>query len=341
VPDMPGMRKVGFTTHNALTLWQWNPFSLVVAAALIVLAYWYLRADWELASRGRRWPGGRTLAFLAGLIVVDAALQSPVATFANSYFQAHVVQHLLLMVAAPLLLALGAPSTLLLQTASRQTKTRWLKILRSRPFMVVSNPAVAWFFYIGVMFVFFLTPLINVAMLHMPLMDVFNLAFLMGGCLYWWPIIDVDPIVHWRMEYGAKMLNVLVGGFPDVLIGLAIISARAPIASMYTLASTHAGGGLLWTSTEFVSLFGCVPILLQWMHSDDRVNARQAAKDSRNASPVATLETLAPEIQTVGAAQHMTAWEEAWLARTGTLPTQDAASGHPAAGNETAGHHRS
>jgi cytochrome c oxidase assembly factor CtaG len=78
-----------------------------------------------------------------------------------------------------------------------------------------------------------------------------------------------------------------------VLIGLAIISARAPVASMYNLASTHAGGGLLWTSTDFVSLFGCVPILLQWMHSDDRANARQAAKNSSNASPVTTVETLA------------------------------------------------
>jgi putative membrane protein len=338
---MPGMRKVGFTTHNALTLWQWGPFSLVVAGVLIVLAYWYLRADWELASRGRRWPGGRTVAFLAGLVTVDAALQSPVATFANSYFQAHIVQHLLLMIAAPLLLALGAPSTLLLQTASRQTKIRWLKILRSRPFMVVSNPAVAWFFYFGLMFVFFLTPLINVAMLHMPIMDAFNLTFLMGGCLYWWPIIDVDPIVHWNMGYGAKMLNVLLGGFPDVLIGLAIISARAPIASMYTLASTHAGGGLLWMSTEFVTLAACVPILLQWMHSDDRANARQAAKDARNASPVGTVETFAPEMQTVRTDRHMTAWEEAWLARTGSLPTQDVANLHPAGSNETTGHHQS
>ena len=74
------------------------------------------------------------------------------------------------------------------------------------------------------------------------------------------------------------------------------------------------------------------------MHSDDRANARQPVKDSRNASPVATLETLTPGLQTVGAAgQQMTAWKEAWLARTGTLPTQDAANGHPAAGNETAG----
>ncbi|HEY2565605.1 MAG TPA: hypothetical protein VGI44_17985, partial [Acidimicrobiales bacterium] len=121
--------------------------------------------------------------------------------------------------------------------------------------------------------------------------------------------------------------NVRVGGFPDVLIGLASISARALVASTYTLASTHAAGGLLWTSNDFVSRFGCVPILLQWVHSDDRANARQAAKNSRNASPVATVDTFVPGIQTVRTAQQITAWEEAWLARTGTLPTQDAPTG--------------
>ena len=113
---MPSMNAEPFNTHTALTAWQSGPFSIAVAVTLVGLAYWYLRADWRLASRGRRWPGRRTLAFMAGLVAIDLALQSPVATFTGSYFEAHVTQHLLLMVVAPPLLALGAPSTLLLQS---------------------------------------------------------------------------------------------------------------------------------------------------------------------------------------------------------------------------------
>ena len=108
---MPGMRSVSFNLHNALTRWPASPFALSTLAVLIGLAYLYLLGDWRLAERGRRWPEQRTAAFLAGLVAVDAALQSPVATFTGSYFQAHVLQHLLLMVVAPPLLALGAPST--------------------------------------------------------------------------------------------------------------------------------------------------------------------------------------------------------------------------------------
>jgi putative membrane protein len=102
---------------------------------------------------------------------------------AGSYFQAHVVQHLLLMVLGPVLLALGTPSTLLLQSSGRPSKIRWLRVLRSGPFAVLTHPILVWFLYFGLMLVFFLSSLINFSMEHMALMDVINLTFLLGGCL--------------------------------------------------------------------------------------------------------------------------------------------------------------
>ena len=284
---MSGMTPQAFNMHTALTAWQTGPFSIAVAVVLVGLAYWYLRADWRLASRGRRWPGRRTLAFMAGLVAVALALQSPVATFTGSYFQAHITQHLVLMVVAPPLLALGAPSTLLLQTSSRTTKTRWLAILRSRPFAVATYPIVVWFFYFGVMFAFFLTPLINFAMEHMAVMDAFNLAFLLSGCLYWWPIVGLDPIVHWRMGYGAKLAALSLGVPFEAFLGVAIMSLRTPIASMYSLSSTHSGGALLWAATELATFIGLIPVFVQWMRADERAAARADARADARANRAA------------------------------------------------------
>ena len=275
------MTKVHFSLHTALTAWQWSPFSVCVPVALVVIGYFYLRADWRLASRGRRWPARRTVAFLGGLVAVDLALQSPVATFTASYFQAHVVQHLLLMVVAPPLLALGAPSTLLLQTAGRATKTRWLAVLRSRPFAVATHPVPVWFFYFGAMFAFFLSPLLNFAMEHMALMDAINLTFLLGGTFYWWPMVGLDPIVHWRMGYGARLANLALGVPFEAFLGIAIMSQRAPIASMYSLSSTRAGGALLWAATEVATFTGMVPIVLQWVRADDRAGRRADDRATR------------------------------------------------------------
>jgi putative copper resistance protein D len=272
------MAHVGFSVHNALTQWQFSAFPVSVVVVLIAAAVWYLRADWRLAARGRRWSGWRTASFMAGLVAIDLALQSPVAALTGSYFEAHVLQHLLLMVVAPPFLALGAPSTLLLQTSSRRTKQRWLGVLRSTPFAAVSYPVVVWALYYGAMFVFFLTPILNFAMLHMWVMDLINIGFLFGATLFWWPMVGVDPIIHWKMSYPARMLNILLGSGVEAFLGVAILNTHKPLASMYTLSSSKAGGGLLWAATEVVTLGAFVPIFLQWMHSEQRVAARSDAR---------------------------------------------------------------
>jgi putative membrane protein len=337
---MPGMKPEPFNMHTALTAWQSGPFSIAVAVAVVGLAYWYLRADWQLATRGRRWPWRRTLAFMVGLIAIDLALQSPVATFTGSYFQAHITQHLLLMVVAPPLLALGAPSTLLLQTSSRAAKTRWLKVLRSRAFAIATYPVLVWFLYFGAMFAFFLTPLVNYAMEHMALMDAINLGFLLGGCLYWWPVVGLDPIVHWRMGYGGKLAALSLGVPFEAFLGVVIMSMRTPVASMYSLSSTHSGGALLWAATELATFIGLIPVFVQWMRADERAAARADARAARAAranervqpevdeplataltgpatySSSATVERFRPLFQPGNSS-----WEELWRAKAGFVPS--------------------
>lgn len=347
------MNNVRFSLHTALTAWQWSPFSICVTVALVAIGYCYLRGDWRLASKGRRWPARRTLAFMAGVAAVDLALQSPVATFTGSYFQAHVAQHLLLMVVAPPLLALGAPSTLLLQTASRANKKRWLGVLRSRPFAVASHPVPVWFFYFGAMFAFFLSPLLNFAMEHMALMDALNLAFLLGGTFYWWPMVGLDPIVHWKMGFGARIANLALGVPFEAFLGIAIMSQRAPIASMYTVASTRAGGAVLWTATEVATFVGMVPIFLQWVRADDRAGRRADDRATRTAparvpprAGVASAD-LAPAGERSAGTSLLgekvrplfqpgnSSWEAMWKAKAGFVPSpRSGAMARPAAGRE-------
>ena len=326
------MQRVQFSLHNAFAAWNLSAFPFVVLAVLVAIAVWYLRADWQLALRGRRWKPVRTASFLGGLVAIELAFQSPVATLAMSYFQAHVIQHLILMVVAPPLLALGAPSTLLLQTASRKTKQRWLAVLRSPAFSAISHPVTVWFFYFGVMFVFFLTPLINFAMHHMELMDLLNLGFLFGGTLYWWPMVGIDPIIHWKMTYGMRLLNLLLGSAVEAFLGVAILAASHPEASMYTLGSTHSGGALLWVTTELSTLGGFLPIYLQWSRSEQRAGLRA---DTHAAQRAAQLEPVAAASLRDTSGQHRppaSAWEAAWLAKHGHLPGGTVAEGPAARG---------
>ncbi len=272
------MQRVAFTAGNAFSRWEFTPFALLVLLAVVAAAVWYLRAQWSVSLRGRRWRPARTLSFLAGLVAIDLALQSPVATFTMSYFQAHVVQHLLLMVIGPPLLAMGAPMTLALQTSSRTTKVALLKGLNSRPFRWITHPLPVWTLYYFSMFAFFLTVALQDAMTHMWAMDLVNVAFLFSATLFWWPIIGVDPIPHWQLSHGLKMASLLIGVPLESFLALALLSATKPAASMYSLGSTHSGAAILWVGAELLTFLALIPVFLQWIRVEERKTARLDAR---------------------------------------------------------------
>lgn len=295
------MRSLPLTAHNALTAWGHGPFDVFLLALLALLGVWYVRAVRRLEARGRSWPISRSLGFLAGLAAVDIAFQSAVATFSMWDFSSHIVQHVLLMLVAPPLLAMGAPSTLVLQTSRLRVKTGILKLLHSEVFAGLSHPVTVWFLYYGVMFVFFLTPILGFAMAHMDLMDAFNIVFLLGGTLFWWPLVSPDPIPAWRMGHGAKFLILLIGVPFESFLGIALMSERSPAASIYTVSGTHAGGGLLWAVGELAIAIAMLPMYRQWLRSDER---EQHRADRRSPDQI-------------GAAS---GWAAAWQERTGHVP---------------------
>jgi len=275
---MHGDHRLGVTLHNLLTQWNTGPFAFLTLVTVLVAGVWYVQSAWALSAKGRTWSRWRTTSFLTGLVMIDLALQSPVSTFTMGYFEAHMVQHLLLMVTAPPLLALGAPMTLALQTSSRPVKVRLLRVLNSRPFRWWSHPVPsAAVYYVG-MFVFFLTSALGLAMEHMWAMDLVNLAFLTASMHFWWPIVGVDYIPHWPMSHGTKMVALLIGVPLESFLALALLMSSRPAASMYTLGSTHSGAAILWIGAEAFTFLALIPIFLQWLRVEGRRTARVDAE---------------------------------------------------------------
>ncbi len=293
---MPMMRPLAFNTHSALTQWEFSPFPLLVLVAVVVVGVWYLRSVGRLNVRGRKWSVRRTISFLLGLVAVDVALQSPVAAFTATYFQAHVTQHLLLMVIGPPLLAMGAPMTLALQTSSRRTKVRLLSVLNSRPFEILTYPLTVWALYYASMFAFFLTFALGFAMEHMWVMDLVNVGFFLASTLFWWPIVGLDPVPHWQMGYGARLTNLLIGVPVESFLALALLGSRHPAAPMYSLGGTHAGAGILWVGAELFTFLALIPVFVQWVHFEQRKAARYDAQlDAELARSASGADRSAPQ----------------------------------------------
>lgn len=96
------------TLWSALTTWRFEPFA---SAGLAVAAGLYLACVLAVARRhpARRWPLMRTVSFLCGLIAVAVASQGSPGVYDDELLGAHMVQHLLLIMAAPPLLVYGRP----------------------------------------------------------------------------------------------------------------------------------------------------------------------------------------------------------------------------------------
>jgi len=94
-----------------------------------------LSRAWAAAGRGRLVRTSQAWAFAAGLLVLAVALLPPLAGRSDHSLTAHMIQHVLLLVVAAPLLALGAPLPTLVWALPERWRPRasaaWRRLLRS------------------------------------------------------------------------------------------------------------------------------------------------------------------------------------------------------------------
>ncbi len=266
--------------HQLLTSWQVTDWFGGLALALqLTAALWYLGAVARLRRRGRRWSRWRTVAFIGGVLTLTIAIVSGLASYDDQVFTVHVSQHLLLMMVAPPLLALGAPATLAMQAAKRPLQARIVTVLRHPVLRVLTLPLVAAVLYYVSMYVDLLTAFYPFSLRH-PLVHNASHVVLFGlGCLFWWPILAVDQLPH-RPAFPARIIAVFVGMPFEVFLGLAVMNLSRPIAPEHTLADTHAGGAVFWGASMLITLGAALVILAQWMRQEERRGAREGGQPS-------------------------------------------------------------
>jgi putative membrane protein len=265
--------------HTLLTGWQTDWLTLMTVVVDVALGSAYLGGTIRLSKKGRHWSAWRTGSFLAGIVTIAVATFSGLASYDDSVFSIHVIQHLLLMNLAPIFLVLGAPVTLALQASGRTTQTTILKVLHHPIIEFVTNPLVVLFFFSVTMIGYFLTPFYQFSLEHPLLHDFTHFQFLVTGCLYWWLVLGIDPS-RWRLSYPMKLGFLAVDIPVGTLLGLALTQATTSIAPpFHTLADTKNGAGILWVASELVTFTAIGIVAYQWMRSD----TREAERSDRRA----------------------------------------------------------
>ncbi|WP_411267339.1 cytochrome c oxidase assembly protein [Actinoplanes sp. KI2] len=256
-----------------------NPVGLV-SLLLLVAAAVYGYGVYRLRLRGDRWPVGRTVAFVAGgLGSIAAVTVTGIEAYDDTLLSVHMVQHMVLTMVGPIFLALGAPVTLALRTLHGTSRKTLLSVLHSRFVRVVTFPLVAFGIFIANPFVLYFTGLYRATLEHAWLHEFVHVHFIVTGCLFFWPLLGLDPLPN-RWPYPARALLMVLSVPFHTVLGLTIMQSKTLLAGDY-YPNLHlswanpwddqvTAGGILWAGGEIVSVVMLGVLVLQWIKQSER-----------------------------------------------------------------------
>lgn len=295
--------------RQLVTAWGFEPVPIV---ALLLVGGLYFMGITTLRERGDEWPAGRALGFFAGLAVAAYAILGGIGRYDQVLFSAHMAQHMLLAMVVPVLLALGAPITLALRTLPARPRGWLLAVLQSKLGAVLVSPALGFALMAATPFALYFSGLYQFTLEHSWAHYLIHAHFVAVGCLFFWPLLGIDPLPH-RPPHWARVLVLFLMLPFHAFLGIALMTGDTAIAASYyasvgrtwgasVLSDQHTGGGLMWAAGDILGGFLFLTVLIQWSRADER-EARRTDRKLDRAEAIALREVgLEPE-QKVSRAQ--------------------------------------
>lgn len=235
-----------------------EPMFLGICAALAV---WYLRA-----ARHDRVPISRRLAFLAGLVLIAGALNSPLEWIAiHRLVSAHLVQNAMIADWAPPLLIIGLTPALRAAILKR----------RGRPFRVFTRPAAALTLWLVAWYVTHLPLLYDGALRHPRWLNLEHAVLITAGVLFWWAVLAERPQ---GTSHGLRLALVLAGSLLAGPLGFAFIFSpdpfygyyvhRPPLFGLSRIGDQHLGGIFMNAEQALVMFAAAAYLFKRWLDDE-------------------------------------------------------------------------
>lgn len=267
-----------------LGAWTFDP---AVDALLVAAASAYAWGARTLSSRhpDRPWPGHKTLFFQSGTVLLWVSLQGPPGAFDDTFFWAHMVQHIMLvMICAPLLL-LGAPILLVLRVSSPQVRRRWLvPLVRSRAAHVLTDPTATWLLLALVIVGTHFSPFYELTLEHPNLHRfVEHPLYLSAALLYFYPLLPGNPATR-SISPATRMVSLALMMVPETMTGFFIYASTFVMYPFYAtvyrpfgpgpLADQQLGGALMWAGSMGIDAVWIAVAAHGWLRSEEAKGRR-------------------------------------------------------------------
>ena len=289
-----------FGWQQVLGRWEFAP---VVTVITVALAAAYLAGAWRVGRRhpARPWPRWRTGMFLGGLAVVVLATQSGIGVYDDVLFWDHMIQHLMLIMVAPVLLVVGQPVTLLMH-ASRNPLHTWVKrVVRSRLVGWLTWPPFGVAAYALTIVGTHLTGLMNLVRTNPALHNAEHALYLVVGYLFFLPLVGREPI-RWRISYPVRLLVLFLTMPVDTFTGLALGYSNTPMTGMgprpswapSAISDLHSGGAVMWIGGDAIMFALMLVVFLAWSRDGQISGSGHSWLETARRSSFAGLTGAAP-----------------------------------------------
>lgn len=238
----------------------------------------------------------QSVVFAMGLVVVLVATQSGLAAYDTVQFSAHVVQHLLLGLLAPILIVVGRPVTLALQASGRSTQVGLVRLLAHPVVRLIAHPIVGTLLFAVTLWVLWFSPLYDLSVRNDVVHAWLHIHFVIVGVLFYGAVLDADhrPL---RLAAPARLGLAFLAVPLHAFVGIALLSTRTILGPEThlvgrlawqgdALADQRLGAALLLTFGELVGVIVVGLVLRQWMIEDLRSAHRIDRADQAERVPV-------------------------------------------------------
>jgi len=270
--------------------WSFDPF-LVVA---IIVAIWHEIGLANLARRSApertRQRRRRSLLFYAGLAVLLIAVQSPINYWSYDYFFVHMIQHLLLMFAAPTLVVAGAPWQPLVgalpgrpgRTVTREVMTGgWARRLRAVGDTML-RPWVSVGLFCIVMIFWHLPALLDLAERNQGVHWLMYASFFIAGILFWLQFIESAPF-RIRMSPASQAAALVLTNIVMWVLAMSMsiltstswysVYNHIPGVTLPVFADQQIGAGILWICGDFWAIPTMIFVIRRLIAEDGSVGS--------------------------------------------------------------------
>lgn len=264
---------------------KWSFESAVVwPILLLVCAYisgvFHLRQQMILQRVLSR---GCVISFMLGIVSLVLALMSPLDSLADSFFSAHMTQHLILMLVAPPLLILGRMEIVLLWTfplsVRRAIGKNWLRATSLRSiFNWLMHPVIAWLLASVTMWFWHIpgpyTWAFNNPIIHI----IEHLSFFLTSIILW--TLVMQPFRRNRGGHGTALILLTTFALESSLLGALLAFSEHSYYSVHAanalrlspdflkditqLQDQQLAGLIMWVPASLVQLVALGAIFHNW-----------------------------------------------------------------------------